>query len=108
MAEEGELVRDYVDERILAIYWDAVGHCGTTDLVVIFETEREVDPVSVRTRESILKAPSAPASFQKRFANPPKASGEPGVTSFWFVALFPEQTVIVAVRAMRLGVGGDA
>lgn len=88
MADEGELVRDLVDDRIMSIYWDAVDHYGTTDLVVIFETEREVDPVSVRTRESILKAPSAPASFQQKFANPPKASGEPGVTSFWFVAYF--------------------
>ena len=99
-----------VDERLFEAFWGAVEHFGTTDLVVFFETERDVDPVDVLTREGILKNPNASDFLRAKVAKQPGAASVPGAspTTFWFVAVFPDETIVTAVTARRIGNGGAA
>lgn len=105
-----DLIKPLVDDRLFDAFWDAAKHFGTTDLVVIFETERDEDPVAVRTRESVLKDPNTPDDLRAKFANQPKAASEPGAspTTFWFVAVFPDDVIVTSITARRIGEGGSA
>lgn len=106
-----ERAKALVDDRLIQCFWDAANHLGTTDLVVYFDTEVEVDPVSVFVREALLKGPNAPPELVSKISKPARDAGitlKGTQTAFWLVASFPENMYVVAVLAKRLGQGGAA
>ena len=97
-----------VDDRLLDCYWDAVKHFGTTDLVLFFDTEVEVDPVQTLVRTRFLENPDLPPDMRAKLSKPASqaATRLKGTTAFWLVASFPDGGFVAAVTAERLGKGG--
>ena len=104
VTSETDCVDALVDDRLFDAFWVAVEHFGTTDLVVFFETERDVNPVSVAIRESLLKAANTPHFLREKLANKPMAASP---TTFWLVVAFRDQVTVTAVTARRTGEGGS-
>jgi|HubBroStandDraft_2_1064218.scaffolds.fasta_scaffold837681_1 hypothetical protein len=67
-----ERARAVVDERLFAAYWAGVDHFGTTDLVLYFDTEREVDPVDAFVRARLLEDPNIPEPLATKISKPAK------------------------------------
>jgi hypothetical protein len=107
MSDE-ERARALVDDRLLDCYWDAVKHFGTTDLVLFFDTEVEVDPVQTLVRTRFLENPDLPPDMRAKLSKPASqaATRLKGTTAFWLVASFPDGGFVAAVTAERLGKGG--
>ena len=101
-------VRELIDDQLFEFFWDAAKHFGTTDLVITFDTEAEVDPIQASAREQLIAAPDAPDFIRQTFAAPaseqaPELKGT-GAAAFWLLAFFPEsEGVAVAVNAQRVG-----
>ena len=104
-------LQDLIDERLFEAYWAAVEHFGTTDLVLHFDTAAEVDPVIANVRERLLADPAAPKNLAEKLSKPAKdtaAELKGGSTAFWLIVSFPDEMIITAVNAQRLGEGGAA
>ncbi|TKD12364.1 hypothetical protein [Polyangium fumosum] len=104
-------LHNLIDDRLFEAYWAAVEHFGTTDLVLYFDTEVEVDPVTAYVRERLLADPSAPKFLAEKVSKPAKDTAvelKSGSTAFWLIVSFPDETIITAVNAQRLGEGGAA
>ncbi len=102
--------RALVDDRLMDCYWDAAKHFGTTDLVLIFDTERDVDPVDAAVRTRLIEKPDAPPALRTKLSKPASEASTKlkGTTAFWLVASFPNRVIVVAVNADRVGQGGTA
>jgi len=96
-------IKPLVDDRLMAAYWDGVQHYGTTDLVVTYNTELEEDPVTISRRETMAADAGIPPSLLEKIGQRPK---DP--SAFWFIALFPDDVIVVALTGHRIGAGGSA
>jgi len=100
-----------IDDHLVEAYWASVDHIGTTDLVLCFDTAAEVDPVTAHVREGLLADPAAPKVLTKKVSKPAKDTAvelKSGSTAFWLIVFFPDEAIITAVNAQRLGEGGAA
>src|SRR5580704_5639904 len=93
--------RAVVDDRLFAAYWAAVEHFGTTDLVLYFDTEREVDPVDAFVRTRLLADPNIPTVLATKISKPARdaatATALTGAsTAFWLVVSFPNQDMVIS------------
>jgi len=104
--------RAVIDDRLFGVYWASVEHFGTTDLVLYFDTEREVDPVDAFVRERLVASPDIPAALASKMSRPAKEAAsvlKGATTAFWLVVSFPnDEVVVTAVCAQRASLGGTA
>ena len=102
-----ERVRALLDDRLMDCYWDAVKHFGTTDLVLIFDTERDIDPVEAMVRERFLENPDMELGMRTKLSRPASQTATVMLTtSFWLVVFFPDGGAVAAISAERMGRGG--
>jgi hypothetical protein len=105
-------VQGLIDDRLFAAYWDAVTHYETKDLVLIFNAEEQLDPVTAAQRVDLLEAPGIPEALQTTLQKPASEAAKVLHGSdafFWLVAIFPdEEMACVAVNAKPMALGGGA
>ena len=94
----------------MAYYWDAAKHFGTTDLVLFFDTEVEVDPVDAIVRTQFIENPDLSPDIRAKLSKPAgqAATSLKGSTAFWLFASFADGGFVVAINAERVGQGGTA
>ena len=104
--------RSVIDDRLFEAYWAGVEHFGTTDLVLYFDTEEDVDPVSAYARERLVANADIPPYLASKLSKSAKDAAvalKGASTAFWLVVSFPdEQMVVTAVAAQRTVGGGSA
>lgn len=105
-------VQALIDDRLFAAYWDAATHYETKDLVLIFNAEEQVDPVTAAQRLELLAAPGIPEALRVPLQKPASEAAKVLTSSdafFWLVAIFPdEEMACVAVNAKPIAPGGSA
>lgn len=117
MADEGRAalearIRAMIDDQLIASYWDATKHFGTTDLVIIFDESEKSHPVSASSRMKLLASPNVPEALTSRIARPAVEAAKMLTASqaaFWLVVFFEDgESGTVAVNAKLLAPGGHA
>lgn len=107
-----ERVKAYVDDQLIEIYWDAVTHFGTKDLVLVLDESQEVDPVSAHSREKLISQTDVP-EFIERKLRKPASDVEKSIKSsdgaFWFMVFSEnnEAAACVAVNAKFVNASGQ-
>lgn len=54
-------IQSLVDDRLFRAFWDGVVHFKTQDLVLLFDENQEVDPVTIFPREKLVAGDSVPS-----------------------------------------------
>lgn len=105
-----ERLRELIDERLFAAFWDAANHFKTADLVLYFDTLAEGNPIQAFVRETMLEN-DPPEALKSKIRKPAKDAAQilrQTEVAFWLVVSFPEDMVIASVVASRIKGGGSA
>jgi hypothetical protein len=105
-------IKSLVDDRLFQVFWDAVAHFKSKDLVLVFNEDELVDPVTCFDRRSFCNDPEFPEWLLTKLSNPARDVAvelKNSDTSFWFVVMFADgEGGCVAVSAKPLMPGGNA
>jgi hypothetical protein len=105
-------VHSLVDERLFRAFWNGVTYFKTNDLVLFFEENEKVDPVSIFAREKLVNADNVPPSPKKKLNRPARDAAvhlTDSDTAFWLVVLLAQgDTVCLAINAKPIAPGGQA
>lgn len=105
-------IKNLVDERLFQAFWSAVAHFKSKDLVLVFNEEERMDPISCFKREAFCVDPELPEWLRTKLSRPARDAAvklKNSDTSFWFVAMFADgEGGCVAVSAKPLAPGGHA
>ncbi|HSI42932.1 MAG TPA: hypothetical protein VK949_01205 [Methylotenera sp.] len=96
-------VQALVDEDLLNAFWDAADFFKTEDLVLFYDTNKQVDPITVYERDKFLTAPGVPESLKNKFKEPANHASDmlkDDDAAFWLLAAFKEgQMASAAITA---------
>lgn len=105
-------VQQLVDDRLIDVYQQSVKHYGNTDLVLVFDESRAVDPVDFYERTKLVESPDMPESLKTKLSKPAnEAAGslQYSEVAFWLVVSFSnEEMACTAIKATLLGPHGNA
>lgn len=103
-------VQRLIDDRLIDVYRASVEHFGSTDLVLIFDESKEIDPVDSFKRLPLYESPDIPAFLKSKLCKPAKqALGKlnHAEVAFWFVVFFKDgESICTAVKATLMGKAG--
>lgn len=112
MGSNKNRISSFIDNRLFEAYRASVEHFGTTDLVLVFNEEREVDPVDAFNRKRFIEDPEAPGFLKEKMSKPAtevETNLKHGEVAFWFLVFYATgESECAAIKATLLGPGGNA
>lgn len=105
-------IHELIDDRLFQAFWNACEHFKTSDLVVYFDDRKDIDPVSIFKRETLIESAELSEALHSKLNKPARDANFNMTTSeavFWFIPIFQDgEMACVAINAKRVGLGGKA
>jgi len=105
-------VQKLIDNKLIEAYRASVEHFGNTDLVLVFDESKGIDPIDSYERMPLSKSPDIPGFLKNKLCKPAKeALGKlsHAEVAFWLVVFFEDgESACTVVKATLMGKAGNA